>query len=122
MLNITDKVQNVLTDTGAREGFVTLFVQSSTSAISIMEFEEGLLTDIPNSLEMIAPRKGSYEHEKAYGDGNGHSHVRSYLVGVSLLVPFFGGKLLLGTWQQIVLSEFDVRPRRRSIIVQVATG
>lgn len=121
IVNITEDVQKVLTELKVREGFVTLFVQSSTSSISIMEFEEGLLTDIPNSLERIAPKEGTYEHEKAYNDGNGHSHVKSFVVGVDLMVPFFAGRLLLGTWQQIVLVEFDARPRHRSLIVQIVT-
>jgi secondary thiamine-phosphate synthase enzyme len=122
ILNITDHVQSVVSESGALDGFITIFVQSSTSALSIMEYEDGLLSDIPKYLSRIAPKDESYEHERAYRDGNGHSHVKSFLVGVDLVVPFSAGKLLLGTWQQIVLSEFDIRPRRRNVIVQVVSG
>ncbi len=122
IVNITKEVQQVLEECKAREGFVTLFVQSSTSSLSIMEYEEGLLSDVHNSLSRIAPKNAEYEHEKACRDGNGHSHVKSFVVGVDLIIPFFAGRLLLGTWQQVVLSEFDIRPRHRNVIVQVVTG
>jgi secondary thiamine-phosphate synthase enzyme len=121
IVNISEKIQDTLLESRAKEGFVVVFVQSSTSSLSIMEFEEGLLSDIPASLSRLAPKDWPYEHEKAYRDGNGHSHVKSFIVGVDLIVPFSAGRLLLGTWQQIVLSEFDVRPRRRSVIVQIVS-
>ncbi len=119
IVNITDVVQERLEKSKAREGFINLFLQSTTSALTIMEFERGLLVDIPRALNKIAPKSAEYEHEKAYHDGNGHSHVRSSFIGVDLVLPFKDGELLLGTWQQIVLTEFDIRPRDRSLIVQI---
>jgi secondary thiamine-phosphate synthase enzyme len=121
IVNITDLVQDRLTKSKAREGLIMLFLQSTTSSLTIMEFEEGLLVDIPRALSRIVPKSIQYEHEKAYHDGNGHSHVRSLFIGVNLALPFKDGDLLLGTWQQIVLMEFDVRPRDRSIIVQIVS-
>src|SRR5487761_522430 len=119
IVNISDRVQEVVSESGVKEGAAILFVQSSTSSLTIMEFENGLLKDIPKSLERLAPKSAQYEHDKAWHDGNGHSHVRSAVIGVSLTVPFSGGELMLGTWQQIVLCEFDVRPRLRKIVVQL---
>ena len=122
IINITENVQRLLTESGIEEGFVLLFLQSTTSSLGIMEFEEGLIRDIPASLSRLAPNDADYEHEKAYGDGNARSHVKSYVLGADLVVPFKDCKLLLGTWQQIVLSEFDVRPRERNLIVQIVSG
>lgn len=122
IVNISGRVQEVLAKSGENDGFAVLFVQSTTSSLTVMEFEDGLLTDIPRSLEAVAPNAGHYEHDKAWHDGNGHSHVRSAIIGVSLTVPFTEGELMLGTWQQIVLCEFDVRPRSRKIVVQLVSG
>ena len=122
IVNITDKIQSLINDSDAVEGNVVLFLQSTTSALTIIEYEGGLLTDIPNALNRIAPKSGQYEHERAYHDGNGHSHVRSSIIGASLTIPFSKKTLLLGTWQQIVLMEFDVPARTRSLIVQIVSG
>ncbi|HKW05248.1 MAG TPA: secondary thiamine-phosphate synthase enzyme YjbQ [Nitrososphaerales archaeon] len=120
--NITQDVQNMISGSKLKEGCAILFVQSTTSSLTIIEYEEGLLSDIPRALERIAPKSPDYAHERAWHDGNGHSHVRAAIIGPNLTVPFKEGKLMLGTWQQIVLCEFDVRPRRRTIIVQLLTG
>ncbi len=119
VVNITPLIQQTLDKIGAKEGFALLFLQSTTSSLTIVEFEEGLLTDIPKAMERFAPKSKDYEHEKAYQDGNGHSHVKSSVMGLDLIIPFQNRSLLLGTWQQIVLVEYDVRPRKRSIIVQI---
>lgn len=120
IVNITKQIQELVWNTAReKDGYVLLFLQSTTSALIITEYENGILLDIPSAMEKIAPKSGNYEHEKAYRDGNGHSHVRSSILGVNITVPFQGGKLLLGTWQQIVAAEFDIRPRTRTIIVQV---
>jgi secondary thiamine-phosphate synthase enzyme len=119
IVNVTNGIQGSLTRSEAKEGFLVLFLQSTTSALTIMEYEEGLLRDLPNAMEELAPKSGQYEHERAYHDGNGYSHVRSSIIGTSLSVPFANRKILLGTWQQIVLIEFDIRPRNRSLIVQI---
>jgi len=112
ILDITEKIQTV------KNGIVFLFVPGSTAALTTIEFEPGLLADLPTALERIAPKGASYEHEARWHDGNGHSHIRASLLGPDLFVPFTRKKLMLGTWQQIVFIEFDVRPRDRTIIVQ----
>jgi secondary thiamine-phosphate synthase enzyme len=119
ILNITDDVQDLLGETEVKSGSVVLFVQSSTSSLTIMEYEEGLIKDLPKTMDRIAPKNGVYEHEKAWNDGNGHSHMRSSVVEQSLVVPFEERTLLLGQWQQIILAEFDVRPRKRTVIAQI---
>ena len=118
ILDITDKVQTIVENGTIQNGVVFLFVPGSTAALTTVEYEPGLLVDLPSMLERIAPRDGSYEHERRWHDGNGHSHIRASLIGPDLSVPFEGKKLMLGTWQQIVLIEFDVRPRDRTIIVR----
>jgi len=119
MIDITGEVQAILESTGVRDGIVTLFVAGSTGALTTIEYEPGLLKDFPAMLERIAPRHINYEHEKMWHDGNGHSHVRASLVGPSFTVPFRNRKLNLGTWQQIVFIELDIRPRARQIIMQI---
>lgn len=119
ILNITEDVQKVINHSEAQDGTVNLFLQSTTSALTIIEWEKGILSDFRNAMERMASKSGMYEHESAWHDGNGHSHIRSGIMGVSLSVPFSNHKLLLGQWQQIVLAEFDVRPRKRSIIMQI---
>jgi len=120
IVDLTAKVQAVLTRHGYREGQALMFVSGSTAALTTVEYEPGLLQDLPAAFERIAPRGIRYHHEEAWHDGNGHSHVRASLLGPSLTVPFQGGALLLGTWQQIVLIDFDNRPRRREVVVQLS--
>src|SRR5438552_8871048 len=117
ILDITDKVQTIVENGTIRDGVVFLFVPGSTAALTTIEYEAGLLVDIPSILERIAPRDGSYGHEKRWHDRNGHSHIRASMIGPDLSVPFERNKLMLGTWQQIVFIEFDVRPRDRAVIV-----
>ena len=119
IINITDEVAGIVERYGLDQGQVTVFVGGSTGGITTIEYEPGLLQDLPETLEQIAPVGKTYHHDRTWGDGNGHSHIRSALVGPSLTVPFAAGKLLLGTWQQIVLLDFDNRPRSREIVVQV---
>ena len=117
ILDITDKVQTIVENGTLKNGVVFLFVPGATAALTTIEYEPGLLADLPSMLERIAPRDGSYEHERRWHDGNGHSHLRASLIGPDLCVPFERKKLMLGTWQQIVFIEFDVQPRDRTIIV-----
>jgi len=119
ILDLTAQVQAVVERHGFRDGHALVFVPGSTAGITTIEFEPGLLQDLPAALERLAPRGLRYHHEDAWHDGNGHSHVRASLVGPSLLVPFEEGRLLLGTWQQIVLIDFDNRARRREVVVQL---
>jgi secondary thiamine-phosphate synthase enzyme len=99
---------------------VLVFVPGATAALTTVEFEPGLVRDLPELFERIAPRDRPYHHDETWHDGNGHSHVRASLLGPSLTVPVQGGKLLLGTWQQIVLVDFDNRPHRRELVVQLS--
>jgi secondary thiamine-phosphate synthase enzyme len=119
IVDITDRVQEILTNFRVKNGFVIIFIPGSTGAVTTIEFEPGLLEDFPNMLERISPRDAIYEHEKRWHDGNGHSHVRASLIGPSLTIPFNNSKLILGTWQQIVFVELDVRPRSRQLYIQV---
>lgn len=100
-------------------GVATVFVVGSTAAITTIEFESGAIADLNRLLETLAPRNGEYQHHLRWHDDNGSSHVRAALLGPSVAIPFAGGELLLGTWQQIMLLECDTRPRTREIVVQV---
>jgi len=117
--NITDDVSKAIKESKIKEGIVNIFVSGSTASVSTMEFEPNLVKDIEKAMERIAPSDIEYEHHKTWGDENGKSHVRATIVGPSLTVPFKDGKLLLGTWQQIVLLDFDVPKRERKVIVQI---
>jgi secondary thiamine-phosphate synthase enzyme len=117
--DITDKVQNALNDSDLRDGIACVAVVGSTAAISTVEYEPGLLKDIPEFFEAILPSDRPYRHDETWHDGNGFSHMRSFLLKTSHTVPFGGGKLLLGTWQQIVLADFDNRHRQRNVVVQL---
>jgi len=119
ILDITGEVQDAVEESGLVAGVATVFVPGSTAAVTTIEFEPGLAKDFPAMLERVAPKDINYEHQKAWHDDNGRSHVKASLVGPSLSVPFEGGVLTLGTWQQIVFVELDIRPRRREVVVQV---
>jgi secondary thiamine-phosphate synthase enzyme len=120
IVNLTKRLDEIVRSlSNGKDAMGLVFVQSSTSAITTLEYENGLLADIPSAMERIAPRSAHYEHEQAWHDGNGHSHVRSSLVGTSFCFPIQRGKLMLGRWQQIVLMEFDIRPRTRTLVVQL---
>jgi secondary thiamine-phosphate synthase enzyme len=120
MLDLTDRVQEVVARHDFREGSALVFVSGSTAGLTTVEYEPGLVEDLPAAFERIAPRGVRYKHEDTWHDGNGHSHVRASLLGPSLTVPFKDGRLLLGTWQQIVLLDFDNRPRQREVVVQLS--
>jgi secondary thiamine-phosphate synthase enzyme len=120
MIDLTERVQALVERHRFREGQALVFVSGSTAGLTTVEFEPGLLEDLPAAFERIAPRGIRYRHEETWHDGNGHSHVRAALLGPSLTVPFRDGRLLLGTWQQITLVDFDNRPRRREVVVQLS--
>lgn len=120
VLDLSDALVEALARGRIRDGIVVLFAVGSTAAITTTEYEPGLAkTDLPALFERLAPEDGRYAHEATWNDDNGHAHVRASLVGPSLVVPLVGGRLALGTWQQPILLDFDTRPRRREVIVQV---
>jgi secondary thiamine-phosphate synthase enzyme len=119
VVDLTQRIQRCVAEAKLGSGLVVVFVPGSTAAVTTIEYEPGLAKDFPAALERIAPKNHAYEHENAWHDGNGRSHVKASLVGPSLTVPFVDGKLALGTWQQIVLVELDLRPRTRKVIVQI---
>jgi secondary thiamine-phosphate synthase enzyme len=122
VLDITEKVQDIISQGTTKSGVAFLFVPGSTAALTTMEYEPGVATDLMATLERLAPKDGSYAHEKRWHDGNGHSHVRAALIGPDLCVPIRNKKLVLGTWQQITFIELDIRPRDRTVLVRVIGG
>ncbi|MBI4416265.1 MAG: YjbQ family protein [Euryarchaeota archaeon] len=119
-IDITERVAKIVRASRVREGIACVFTPASTAAIVANEFEPGLMeTDLPAALERLVPKGLPYEHEKRWGDANGHSHLRATLLGPSVTFPVGGGEPLLGTWQQLVLVELDTRPRNRDVVVQI---
>lgn len=119
IVDLTEDAAGAVHSSGLSSGIATLFVPGATGALTTIEFEPGLVQDLGEALERIAPKDIEYAHDQMWHDGNGHSHIRASLIGPSLTVPFTEGKLSLGTWQQIVFLEMDNRPRRRRIVVQI---
>jgi secondary thiamine-phosphate synthase enzyme len=118
-LDITGEVERVVRESGVGEGLVSVFVVGSTAGITTMEFEGGGVADLRAVLDRLIPREGDYEHNRLNHDTNSHAHMRAAIVGPSETIPLDGGRLQLGTWQQIVLLDFDDRPRTRTVTVQV---
>ncbi|MFH1011608.1 MAG: secondary thiamine-phosphate synthase enzyme YjbQ [bacterium] len=116
--DLTQQVAERLADSELKDGLATVFVPGSTASITTIEFEPGLKKDMPEVLNRLVPSNVRYHHDDTWGDGNGYAHVRASLIGPGIVVPFENGRLCLGTWQQIVLMDFDNRPRRREIVVQ----
>ncbi len=119
IIDITGKVEEIISGSEFSEGSALVFAPGSTAGITTIEYEPGLLADYPKFMEKIAPSNQRYHHDDTWHDGNGHSHVRAALQGASFTVPFSDKRLLLGTWQQIILIDFDNRRRNRNIIVQL---
>lgn len=119
VVDITSKVSDLVSKSNILNGIVNVFVSGSTASVTTLEYEPGLVKDIKAFGERIAPSNEVYAHNETWGDGNGYSHIRASAIGPSLTVPFTEGKLLLGTWQQIVVIDHDTRPRSRDIAVQI---
>jgi secondary thiamine-phosphate synthase enzyme len=117
--DITPRLQKFVTESGLSDGLLTVFVPGSTAGVTTIEFESGVVEDFRKAVERLIPEGIHYDHDARWGDGNGFSHVRASLLGASFTVPFTGGNLQLGTWQQVVLVDFDNRPRTREVHVQV---
>jgi secondary thiamine-phosphate synthase enzyme len=119
LIDITDEVGQGVRESGLSSGIVTVFVPGSTAGVTTIEYESGAIQDFRDAIDRIAPRNIRYRHDARWGDGNGFSHVRAALQGASLTVPFSSSELLLGTWQQIIVVDFDNRPRTRDVILQI---
>lgn len=117
--DLTPQVEEIVRSGRVSNGIVTVFVPGSTAGITTIEFESGVVEDLKKAVERLAPQNIHYDHDQRWGDGNGFAHVRAALVGPSLTIPVANGELQLGTWQQIVLVDFDNRPRNREVIVQI---
>jgi secondary thiamine-phosphate synthase enzyme len=117
--DLTARVQSLLEREAFSEGQALLFVPGSTAGLTTIEYEPGLLKDLPEMFERIAPEQADYHHHQTWGDRNGSGHLRAALTGPSLIAPFLDGRLCLGTWQQIVLIDFDERPRSRTVYCQL---
>ncbi len=117
--NITEQTCKAVSQSGLKDGTVTIFCPSSTSAVTTIEYEPGAVSDLRRLFDEIASANRAYAHEAAWHDGNGHSHVRAALLGPSITVPFVSGRLTLGTWQQIIYVDFDNKPRKRELILQM---
>jgi secondary thiamine-phosphate synthase enzyme len=119
IIDITAEVQKIVEKSGIKDGIACIFCPGSTGAITTIEYEDGLIYDLKNAMERIAPKNAYYKHEERWHDANGHSHIRASIIGASLSLPVENGEIMLGTWQQIVFIECDVRNRERKIIVHV---
>jgi len=119
VLDLTAEVRELLKRSGITDGSATVFVPGSTAAVTAIEYESGVLNDLIKAIERLAPEGIGYDHDRRWGDGNGYAHVRAALLKPSLNIPVMEGRLMLGTWQQIVLLDFDNRPRQRRVLVQV---
>ncbi len=119
-IDITGALASAVREAGIAQGQVSAFVRGSTAAITTMEFEPGGVHDLQELLERLVPAHGDYEHNRLNHDTNSHAHQRAAVVGPSELIPVVGGRLALGTWQQVVLLDFDDRPRERTVVIQVA--
>ena len=119
VIDLTPKVAKNVEESGVDSGIVTLFIAGSTAGITTIEYEPNLLSDFKNMWDRVIPQNIPYEHNKTWGEGNGHSHVRASVLGASLTIPFANKRLTLGTWQQIVLVDFDNRSRSRRIVAQI---
>lgn len=118
-IDITEKVERVVKESKVKEGIALVFIKGSTAALTTMEYESGLIEDLKNVFEKIAPEKTDYQHHQRWADHNGAAHIKSALIGTDLAVPIENGKLYLGTWQQLVLIDFDEQPRQREVIVKI---
>jgi secondary thiamine-phosphate synthase enzyme len=119
IIDITDHIEGILDKSNLSNGTATVFVGGSTAGITTIEFEAGLLQDLREAYERLAPRNGYYAHNERWGDGNGFAHVRASITRQDMSIPFIRKKLILGTWQQVILLDFDNRPRKREITVQI---
>ena len=122
VIDISQKVAETVDGANIDSGLVVIFVPGSTAAITTIEYEAGVISDLKKILEKIAPAGADYEHHQRWGDRNGDAHIKSALIGTSLTVPIENSKLALGTWQQIVLIDFDEKPRNREVVIKIISA
>jgi secondary thiamine-phosphate synthase enzyme len=119
VVDLTPDISDFLAESGVKEGILVIFIPGSTAGVTTIEYETGAVADLKRAVERLAPRDEHYEHNLRWGDGNGYSHIRAALLGPSLTVPVHEGQLELGSWQQVVLCDFDNRPRRRRVLLRL---
>ena len=119
IIDVTGKVSDIVSKSGLNSGTVLVFVSGSTGGLTTVEYEPGLVQDLKNYFEKIAPKSAEYQHNMRWHDGNGYSHVRASFLGPDISIPFIKGRMTLGTWQQIIFIDFDNRPRTRELVVQI---
>jgi secondary thiamine-phosphate synthase enzyme len=119
IIDITEKVRSALNRSGLKSGSLTVFISGSTAGITTIEYEGGVVKDLKDAYERLAPRNADYQHNLRWGDGNGYAHIRASLTGQDITIPFSEGTMITGTWQQIILIDFDNRSRTRECTVQV---
>ena len=119
IIDLTDEMKRAVAESSLASGTITVFVPGSTAGITTIEYEPGLVKDVPELMEKLIPSDKPYQHDETWHDGNGFSHLRSALIGPDITVPFSAGRLLLGTWQQVVFLEFDNRSRNRQVVFQI---
>lgn len=122
VIDITEHVASAVATSGVDDGAALVFVAGSTAAITTIEYESGVIEDMTDVLERLAPENAEYKHHRRWGDHNGAAHIKSAILGTDFMVPIEDGRLVLGTWQQIVLIDFDERPRKRDIVVKAFSG
>ncbi len=119
VIDITGFVSEIVSESEISNGIVAVFIPGSTASVTTIEYESGAVEDLKNAIEKIVPQSANYSHDARWGDGNGFSHVRAALIGASISIPLINGTLSLGTWQQIICVDFDNKPRKRKVVVQV---
>ncbi len=119
IIDITDKIDKIIKESDIKSGIVTVFVPGSTGGLTTVEYEPGLIKDLKDVFEELFPYRANWAHNATWGDGNGASHVRASILGPSITIPFVDGEMTLGTWQQIIFIDFDIRPRTRKLILQI---
>ncbi|RKZ24280.1 YjbQ family protein [bacterium] len=119
IIDITNQLESAVEESGIENGTALVFVPGSTGGVTTIEYEPGLLKDFPELMEKLIPSNRSYHHDQTWHDGNGFSHLRSSLIGTSLVLPIYRGSVIHGTWQQVVIVDFDNRPRRRNVVIHL---
>jgi len=122
VINITKKVEDIVVASEIKNGLIAVFVNGSTAGVTTLEYEAGAVSDFREAIERLVPQSFNYQHNAKWGDGNGFSHIRAAILGPSLVIPLADEKMLLGTWQQVIVVDFDNRRRQRQVLIQIVGG